>query len=227
MGTFFVALGVSICSKAGLGVSMIAAPAFVISEAVSEAVPFFSTGVTSYIIQGGLLLLLCVVLRRFNWRFLLAFASAVIYGYTLDLLLWLLGDFSVDTVWARWLMLLIGNSISAFGVACFFRTYLPLQVFELFVAEWAKKFGTSVGKTKWGFDLSLLAVSILLASTLFGDVTSFDWSSIYRCAFHNVGLGTIVTALINSPIITLSGKLLDKLFVNTPLSPKLYNFLKI
>ena len=33
-GIIFVALGVSICSKANLGVSMIAAPAFVVSEAI-------------------------------------------------------------------------------------------------------------------------------------------------------------------------------------------------
>ena len=227
MGTVFIALGIAICGKAELGVSMIAAPAFVISEAVSGAVPFFSTGVTSYLIQGTLLLLLCVVIRRFNWRFLLTFASAVVYGYTLDLFLWILGGFSVDTVAARWVLLLVGNSISAFGVACFFRTYLPLQVFELFVAEIAKKFSFSVGKTKLGFDLSMLAVSVILAVTLFGDVADFDWASIYCNAFHNVGLGTIVAAFLNSPVIALSGKLLDKLFDNTPMSQSLYKFLKI
>ena len=37
-GMIFVAFGVAICSKADLGVSMIAAPAFVIREAVSKVV---------------------------------------------------------------------------------------------------------------------------------------------------------------------------------------------
>ena len=51
-GIVFVALGVSICSKADLGVSMIAAPAFVIAEALSALHSIFSVGVTEYVIQG-------------------------------------------------------------------------------------------------------------------------------------------------------------------------------
>ncbi len=221
-GTVLLALGVSLCSKADLGVSMIAAPSFVISSALEERAPFFTTGVTSYIIQGIVLVLTCAVIRRFNWRFLLTFVSAVVYGYTLDLFIWLLRDVSFDTVALRWAVLLVGNSISAFGVACFFRTYLPLQVYEMFVSEVSARFSFSVTKTKWCLDLSLLAISVSLAFLLFGDGGSFNWSGIYRSSFHSVGLGTVVTALINSPIIGVSVKLLDKLFDHTPLSPWLY-----
>ena len=39
-GIIFVALGVVLCDKAGLGVSMVAAPAFI----VSERIPFISLG---------------------------------------------------------------------------------------------------------------------------------------------------------------------------------------
>ena len=84
-GTVFVALGVAICSKADLGVSMIAAPAFVVWEALAPHWSFLSVGVSEYLIQGLLLLLLCLMVRRFRLRFLLAFAVAVIYGYTLNL----------------------------------------------------------------------------------------------------------------------------------------------
>ena len=54
-GIVFVALGVSICNKANLGVSMIAAPAFVISEALLFVWNGFSVGVVEYIFQGILL----------------------------------------------------------------------------------------------------------------------------------------------------------------------------
>lgn len=214
-----MALGVSLCGKADLGVSMIAAPSFVISSALEDGAPFFSTGVTGYLIQGLVLILTCVVIRRFNWRFLLTFVSAVVYGYVLDLFIWLLRDVSIDSVAMRWIVLFVGNSISAFGVACFFRTYLPRQVYEMFVAEVSDKFSFSVAKTKWCLDITLLAVSVALAFLLFGDGADFDWSGIYRNSFHSVGLGTVVTALINSPIIGVSVKLLDKLFDHTPLFP--------
>jgi len=225
-GVIFVALGVAICSKADLGVSMIAAPAFVICEAISVLWSGFSVGVTEYIIQGLLLIVLCLIIGRFNWRYLLAFAVAVLYGYVLNLFLWIFEGVSFDATWLRWLMLIVGDAVTAFGVACFFRTYMPLQVYELFVAELAARFRLSINKTKWCFDISLLAISVILAFALFGDAAGFDWSSITYRSFHSIGLGTLVTTAINSPIISFFGKIIDRVFESTPQFEKLQKFLK-
>ncbi len=224
-GIVFVALGVAICDKANLGVSMIAAPAFIISEALSPISSFFSVGASEYLIQGLLLLILCVIVRKFNLKFILAFAVAIIYGYTLDLFILIFEGVEVSAVWARWLFLILGDVVTGFGVACFFRTYLPLQVYELFVAELSKRFNFSVNKVKWIFDISLLVISITLALAIFGDVGDFDFSTIGYSSFHSIGLGTIVTTIINSPIISTMGKLIDKFFEPTPLFPKAKDFL--
>lgn len=224
-GVIFVALGVTICNKADLGVSMIAAPAFVLAEALDTVSSFFSVGVNEYIFQGLLLLIMCLVIRKFNWRYLLAFAVAVIYGYTLDLFLFIFEFFEVSSIWARWILLFIGDLTCSFGVACFFKTYLPLEVYELFVAELSKHFNISVSKVKWLFDLSLLVISITLALIIFRDLNGFDFSTIGYSSFHSIGLGTIVTAIINSPLISAMGKLVDRLFEPTPLFPKLKSFL--
>lgn len=225
-GIIFVALGVAICSKADLGVSMIAAPAFVVFEAINPLLSIFSVGMTEYIIQGLLLIIMCLAVRRFNWRYLIAFLVAVIYGYTLNLFLWIFSAVSFDTVWLRWVMLIVGDIITAFGVACFFKTYMPLQVYELFVAEIASAFNIKISKVKSFFDISLLIISVALAFLLFGDATSFDWSKIYYKSFHSIGLGTLVTTLINSPIINLLSKLLDRIFEPTALFPGLEKALK-
>ena len=226
LGTVFVALGVSICSKADLGVSMIAAPAFVLYEAIAPLWSGFSVGMTEYIIQGLMLILLCLVVRRFDWRYLLAFAVAVLYGYTLNFFLWLLGGVSFDEIWLRWVMLIVGDTITALGVACFFRTYMPLQVYELFVAEVVSRFRLNIHRVKLCFDMALLALSVLLAVTLFGDVATFDWSTIGYTSFHSIGLGTILTTLINSPIIALMSKVIDRVFDPTPLFPALERALR-
>lgn len=226
LGTLFAALGVALCSKADLGVSMIAAPAFVLSEALSPLWEAFNVGVTEYIIQGLLLGLLFIVVRRFNWRYLLTFAFAILYGYTLNGFLFLTDGIVLTSVWEHWALLLLGDVIIAFGIACFFRTYLPLQVYELFVAETANRFNLSLSKVKWVFDFSLLALSILLATTLFGDFGSFDWSQIGETSFHHIGLGTLFTTLINSPLIALMGRLVDRFFDPTPRFPKLEKVLK-
>ena len=225
-GIVFVALGVAICGKADLGVSMIAAPAFVVSEALLNLWSGFSVGVTEYILQGILLVIMCIIVGRFNWKYLLAFAVAVIYGYTLNFFIWILGGVSFDSIPLRWVMLIIGDIVTAFGVACFFKTYMPLQVYELFVAEFTSRFKFKLTKVKLFFDLSLLAVSVILALTLFGDVTSFDWSTIGYASFHSIGLGTLVTTAINSPIIGFMGKLIDKIFEPTPMCPQIAKFLE-
>lgn len=226
LGIVFVAFGVAICSKADLGVSMIAAPAFVLFEAISSVWHSLTVGVTEYLIQGLMLVILMVIVRAFNWRYFLAFAVAVIYGYTLNFFIWLLSGVSFDTVWLRWVMLIVGDLITGFGVACFFRTYMPLQVYELFVSETANHFKLNLNKTKWVFDISLLVISIVLAVTVFGDVGSFDWKTIGYSSFHSIGLGTFVTTAINSPIITFMGKIIDKLFEPSAMFPKLEKMLK-
>lgn len=227
MGILFVAIGVTLADKANLGVSMIAAPAFIISEALIRFSSFFSVGTSEYLLQGLLLIILCFIIRRFNWKFLLAFAVAVIYGYTLNFFLWLARDMVIEAVWARWVTLIIGDVITAFGVACYFKTYMPLQVYELFVAQSAEVFKVNIAKIKWIFDLSLLAISIILALTLFGDAKGFNFSSLLYSSYHSIGLGTIVTTLINSPIINAMSKLIDKFFDPTPLFPKLKSYLSV
>ena len=226
MGIVFVALGVAICSKADLGVSMIAAPTFVIQEAVSPLWSGFSVGVVEYLVQGLVLVILCVTVRRFNWRYLLAFAVAVVYGYTMNFFLWILGGVSFDAVWLRWVMLLVGDVLVAFGVACFFHTYMPLQVFELFVAELADRYKLNIHRVKTVFDLTLLAISVSLALILFGDIGSFDWRSVGYSSFHSIGLGTLVTTAINSPLISLMSRLIKRIFEPSARFSKLEQLLK-
>ena len=227
LGMIFVALGVSTCSKANLGVSMIAAPTFVISEALAKLNNAISVGMTEYMLQGVLLIILCIVLRRFKWQYTLSFIEAVIYGYILNFFLWLVSGIAFDSVAARWVMLLVGDCFTAFGVACFFRTYMPLQLYELFVTELTKNFKLNLAKTKWVFDITLLVISITLSLTLFNDFKTFDWSKIYCTSFHNIGLGTLVTTLINSPLISFMGKIIDKFFDPAPRFTKFENVLKL
>lgn len=225
LGTIFVAIGVTICSKANLGVSMIAAPAFVIQEALVNILPWVSVGMTEYVIQGILLILLCLIIRKFNWRFIFAFLVAFIYGYVLDFFLWVFSSVNFNEIWLRWVMLIVGDFCVSFGVACFFRTSWPLQVYELFVAKLSSTYKLNINKVKWIFDISLLALSIVLAFSLFGDAKTFNWSTIYYNSFHFIGLGTLVTTIINSPLITIVGKLIDKLFTPSPLFPKFNDWL--
>lgn len=226
LGILFVALGVALCSKADLGVSMIAAPAFIVYEAIAPVWNGFSVGMTEYMIQGLMLIILCFVIGKFNWRYLLAFAVAVIYGYALDLFLFLLKGFSPASIAARWLVLIAGDCVTAVGVSCFFSTYLPLQVYELFVAELASSFSLDINKVKRVFDISCLIISVALALVLFRDAGSFDWSKIGCTCFHSLGLGTVFTTIVNSALIAFFGKQTAKILDKEAFFPRLEALLR-
>ena len=99
-------------------------------------------------------------------------------------------------------------------------------MYELFVAEVADRYNFKVARTKLFYDLGSLVVSIILAFCINLDADQFDWSKLYCTSYHYIGAGTIVTSLINAPIIALFSKLLLKLTGEEPLFPKLKTFFK-
>ena len=224
LGIILISIGVSVCKKADLGVSMIAAPAFIIYDAIAELVPFFTVGVVEYIVQAFFALLLCAVVGKVKLSYLITIVVGVIYGYVLDLWLFLFGTEPFEQIWLRYVMLIVGDVITATGVACFFRTYIPVQSYDIFVKEVALRYKLNINKFKLVYDVSLLLIAIVLALTLFDDVKTFNWSEIYKTSFHYLGLGTLITTIINSPIIAFIGKLLDKILGSEPLSPKMQSF---
>ena len=224
LGVLFVSLGVALCSKADLGVSMIAAPPFILQEVIAAHWPGCTVGTMEYIFQGFLLVVLCLTVQRARIKYLFSFVVAFLYGMVLDLWLFIFGRQPFDAVWMRWLFLIVGDCITAFGVACFFRTYLPLQVYELFVAEVADRYNKPIARVKLLYDGASLLLSLVLAFCINLDADKFDWSKIYCTSYHFIGAGTVVTVLINAPIIAFFSKILNKLTGEEPIFPKMKLF---
>lgn len=68
IGIVLIALGVVFITKSAFGVSSVVAPAYVIHLKVSQYLPWYTFGTSEYILQGFLLMVMCVVIRRFRWR---------------------------------------------------------------------------------------------------------------------------------------------------------------
>ena len=210
-----ISLAVCLTTKAGFGVSMVVAPAYSIHLAIQHFLPWYSFGTSEYILQGVLLALMCLIIRKFDWRYMLSFLTAVIYGYMLDL--WFLlfgGNAPFSTLTGRIASLAAGVVLCSLAVALFFRTYLPLQVYELFVAQVAKRFSMKPEKFKYIYDFASLGIAMIIAfivSRRFEDVNFTD------C----IGIGTIACTVFNAVLINLFGKLLDKCFGYEAALPKL------
>ena len=131
-----------------------------------------------------------------------------------------------DALWLRWIMFFVGNTCVCIGVALFFRTYMPHEAYELIVTEISKTYKFKPTNVKWIYDISSLVVSVVLALSLFGDVTTFEWGKIYEQSYHFIGLGTIIAAFISAPIIQGISKLFDYIFGEEPLIKPLHKFLE-
>ena len=201
LGLVFLAIGVVFSEKSDFGVSMIVAPAYVLYRFINPFWSVFSFGMAEYCLQAVLLVIMCIVLRRFNISYLLSFATAFVYGWILDGLM-LLGQFLPDAfIWQRGIYYLLGIVFAGLGVSMMFRTYISPEVYELLVMEISKKFGIEIHKFKTGYDFFSFILAVVLSFVFFGFGN-----------FVGVGWGTVVCALVNGFIISRFSKLYDRIF---------------
>ncbi len=76
-----LSFAVAMLSAADFGISTIVAPAYLLSLRTSV----LTFGQAEYVIQAGVFVVLCIVLRRFRLVYLSSFATCLIYGFVLDL----------------------------------------------------------------------------------------------------------------------------------------------
>lgn len=199
LGIVLCTLGISLCTKGNLGLSMIAAPPYILHLWLRDSFSWFTQGTAEYVWQAVLLVITCLIIRRFRFRYLLSFVTALISGFVIDGWLTVLGgNGAYAGMPARIAAFAAGTVITAAAIAMFFRTTLPLQVYELVVTEIADRYHIDKDKVKQWNDIVMLVISLAFALILTG-------------GFNGVGVGTIIITLVNATLIRLFGKLLDRI----------------
>ena len=215
LGIALIALGVAFMTKANFGVSSIVAPAYILHlKMTAMGFDWCTFGTAEYMLQGALLVVLCLAVRRFKWKYLLSFATSVLYGLVLDGWFLLLGKDFFSDMTTRIISLAVGLVISSAAIAFLFRTYLPQQVYELFVKEFADRYSFKVQWVKLIFDFSMLVIAVVMTLSLKLPILA------------GIGVGTVVCVFVNSPMINAFGKIYDKFLGFDPKFPKLKEFLK-
>ena len=201
LGIALLSLAVAILTAADFGISMIVAPAYLLSLKLG----FVSFGQAEYIIQAGLFVLLCLALRKFRFVYFMSFVTCLIYGRALDL--WRKLPCFDPAVTApgsmalslRIVMFVLGVLLTAFSVALFFKTYLYPQVYDFFVKAVSLKYGIKLSRFKTCFDLICLSAGVVMTFCFFGKLVGISW-------------GTLVIALINGTLIGFFSEKLDEFF---------------
>lgn len=201
-GIVLCCLGVCFCTKASFGLSMIAAPPYIIHCFFRDYLPWYTQGTSEYIWQTVLIIITCMAVRKFRPKYLLSFLTAVLSGFIIDFWLWVLGGNGVyESMTARIIAFAGGSLLISLAVAFVFRTTFPPQSYELIVSEIAERYGFDKSKTKLVNDITMLAVTVVLARVL-----NHSW--------EGVGAGTVIATFLNAPLIRLFGKLIDKIEKN-------------
>ena len=199
LGIALLAVGTAMMEIADFGVSMVVAPAYLFYLKVSQYISFFTFGMAEYMLQGILLVLLILILRKFRLSYLFSFVTAVIYGFALDGAMWIVALIPGTGNVGRILFYVLGFLGCGLGVSLLFHTYISPEVYELWVKVMSAVKGIDIHKYKTGYDCVSCLVAVVMSFLFFG----FGH-------FEGVKLGTIVCALCNGYIIGLFARILEK-----------------
>lgn len=201
LGLFALALGAALMTQADFGLSMVVAPAYILHLKLSQFLPWYSFGVSEFVLQAVLLAALSIIMGRLKKGYLFSFVTALIYGVVLDLTLAVVSLIPVGGIPGRLIFFLLGMLACSTGVALFFHTYISPEAYELFVKEAAGKWNRDISKVKTAYDC---------CSCLAGIVLSFAFFGIGH--FEGVKLGTIFCALVNGRNIGIISRWMENNF---------------
>ena len=206
LAVILTCLGVALMTKANFGLSMVVAPAYILSQKVE----FLSFGMAEYVVQTLLLIVLFCAVRKFEWRYLLTFAAAIVYGAVLDLIVLLTDAYTVpESILLRCVLFAVGLLICDAGVALYFKSYLPPCCYDMFVRELSDKLSLYQPRVKITYDVSSFLCAVAMSLIFFGGL-------------RGIGVGTVVCVLVNGFLIGAYGKLFSKFTDFSPALPRVY-----
>ena len=208
-----LSLSVAMLTSANFGISMIVAPAYLLSLKVE----FLTFGRAEYVIQAVIFLILCLVIRKFRPIYLTSFLTCLIYGLALDL--WRMIPFFNTSLtppeslalWIRILLFISGFILTGFSVALFFKTYFYPQVYDFSVKCVTARYHFKMFVVKTSVDFTMLGIGLIMTFCFFGKLVGIGW-------------GTLVMAVLNGTTIGLFSKLFDHFFEFKPAFPKFASF---
>lgn len=202
LGALLLSLATAMLSAADFGLSVIVSPAYL----VSLRVPFLTFGQAEYVVQGILFCIFCIAMRQVKPLYFGAFLSGLIYGLMLDLWRMAVTQLNPDIYPPGTLPLavragyfIIGFFINAFAAMLYFKSRYYPQVYEFFVKGISEKYQKDLAGFKLRFDLAFLLLTVSMSFLMFHRLVA-------------VGVGTLVMACCNGPLIGVYGRWFDRYF---------------
>lgn len=199
VGLLLLACGTALMAYGGFGISMVAAPGYVIYLKLSPMLPFFSFGTVGYLVEALVLAVMMLLIRKSRFSYLLSFVTAVLYGLCLDGVSLLTGLLPADTLALQIPLYITGTLLCSAAISLLLIGYFPPAAHEMFVKEFCSHFRLPVSTVKTVYDCTFLALAIGLSFLFFGHI-------------RGIGIGTVVCAFVNGLLIRMFTGLWKKAF---------------
>ena len=179
IGLFVNSLGVSLITKASLGTSPISSIPYVLSLSF----PFTLGNFTIFFSVFLILLQLMILRKNFKLEHVLQIPVSIIFGYFIDLTMFLFTWVNPQAYVMKIVYLLIGCLILGFGVYMEVLADVVMLPGESFVRAIVLTWKTNFGTTKICFDVSMAVIAAILSFVFTGHL-------------NGVREGTIIAALL-------------------------------
>lgn len=178
-GVLCSALGISLITLAGMGTSAVSSLAYVLTYVF----PGISLGTFTFLVNCAMLVGQILVLRRkFQPIQLLQVPATFVFSCCIDLWMSVLPGLIPQSYAGHWVVLLLGCTGLGLGVALEVIPNVLILPCEGFVRVCSQEFHWDFGKTKTGYDLTMVAAAALISLLNLG-------------AIHGLREGTVVCAL--------------------------------
>ena len=187
VGLNLIALAVVLNIRYDLGVAAFSSVVYAISEIYS-----ISLGTASIICYLIFVVVQCILSRKITLQYLLEVPLSFAFGLLTDFYDWLIPAFSLALA-LRVIFFALTMFVTAMGVFLCVKTNLVLTPTDGIVKTIADVFLLPFSATKNVFDLSLVAISVLLCL-------------VNHAPFYGIGVGTVLTAVFIGRIIKIYEK---------------------
>lgn len=184
---FIMTLGVALCVRSSLGSSVISTIPFVMTLAgESGMAPGFTIGEYTYIMNFLLVGLQILILRRrFQLMQLFQLIIGFLFGFLLDVNMWLTSALVCSSLVSKIIEQLAGCLILAVGIAFEIRCGSVTMPGEGITVAVSRAYDVPFAKAKIIIDISLVAIAVALGYLYF---SSWQWQV--------VGIGTLIAMVL-------------------------------
>ena len=199
VGLFMIAFAIALAIKSNLGTAPLSCLAYVLNLDM----PGISVGVFTFIVNMFYILVqLAVLRRRFKPAHLMQIVASVLFGYMIDLSLWMIGWLEPEGFGVRLLLILAAAAITALGTSIEVASNAWMVSAEMTVAAFSSTFRKDFGRVKMVMDTTMVVLSALAALLFFGnpfgsgEFTGMADVLLARTSGVVIGMGTLLMAFL-------------------------------